>query len=144
MPPWLLKLLRDKRVWTALSVAYEFVKRFIKRKPKPQPKVERKPMDNPLKALADLKGKLLQKAGLGLVSLLIGQLDSLMALMYGQLPEAKARYARIAARNVLEFEPELRRLVLETPTDIDDKFVDEVLQFAREVDPDYQPVPLAA
>lgn len=101
-------------------------------------------MDNPLKALADLKSKLLTKAGIGLIGLLIGQLDDLMALMYGQLPEAKARYARIAARNVLEFEPELRNLAVETPADLDDRFIDELLQFARTVDPDYTPVHRAA
>jgi len=107
-------------------------------------RTQRKPEEQAMQALNNLKTILQQKAANPLITMLLGFVDQIILLAYGQQPEVGQYYWRVVSRLILNLLPVLRAAAAKTPSTLDDAFLEEVAQACNAVEPGYSPVPYPA
>lgn len=68
---------------------------------------------------------------------ILSQLSTVGTFVIGQQGPKAQHYAKIMARTLLDFEEPLRKSVLESPTPFDDTILNESVEVAHSLVPDY-------
>lgn len=90
-------------------------------------------------AFTEALKKLAATAGGPFIGILMGFIDTLLLSIYGAADEKAAYFWKIAARTVLDFQPLLEQAAADSSTTLDDRLVEELVQAAHAIVPDYQP-----
>jgi len=83
-----------------------------------------------------------KEKGNALLELVVGQLDKVIVAVEKSLVDGELgdKILKSTCRTILDFEKELRAAIVASPSEWDDKVLDELIEAAKAVVPDYVPI----